>query len=87
MKILHVIKKQNDSYAIDTARKQIASGKEVTVVLLHDAILSTISLDGIRAFASQDDIKARGGSKINIETIDYQGIVKLIFEADNITSW
>ncbi|MBI5183019.1 MAG: hypothetical protein HY999_01460 [Nitrospinae bacterium] len=87
MKILHVVKKENDSYAIDIARRQLASGKEVILVLLHDAVLSTIPLDGLKVFACHDDVKARGGSKLNIETIDYQGIVKLIFEADNITSW
>ncbi len=84
MKILHIIRHLEDTRAIETARQQI-SGHEVTLLLLHDAVLSPPSFAG-KVYAGLADVEART-PRPGYETLDYPEIVRLICENDKVVSW
>jgi hypothetical protein len=83
MKILHMIRQNHDSYPMDIASAQKAAGDDVKVVLLHDAVLSCAG--NASTFCCKEDAEARGVSCGN--QVDYQGIVKMIFDADIVSNW
>jgi sulfur transfer complex TusBCD TusB component (DsrH family) len=83
MKVLHMVRKKADSYPMDIAAAQKAAGDEVKVVLLQDAVLSCKGDAG--TFCCKEDAEARG---VGCGTqVDYNTIVKMIFEADRVVNW
>ncbi|NOY53799.1 MAG: hypothetical protein GXP58_09295 [Deltaproteobacteria bacterium] len=83
-KILHVLKSRQDPYAVEILEEQ-AAGAEVSVLLLHDAVLTPV--EGIeKVYACRDDVEARGKS-ITGELVDYDAIVSLLLEADAVICW
>lgn len=86
MRILHMIKNKHDTIAFMIAKKQ-ASTNDVSILLLHDAILVDRSqLNGLKVFACKDDVLARG-IKTQCQLVDYPGIVNLIFDNERVISW
>ncbi len=81
MKILHIIRNQNDTTPIEIAKSQ-SKEHEVSILLLHDAVYSAPS-EGI--YACADDAQARGVT--GHECVGYNRIVKMLFEYDKIVSW
>lgn len=88
MKILHLVRCPKENYPFEIAGLQsCAGGHEVTVVLLQDAVMSGHpDVDGVAVFSGHEDLDARGLPAIG-GTLDYDGIVKKIFEADRIINW
>lgn len=84
MKILHVIRHEDDRRALLTAREQ-AREHNVTTVLLHDAVLSEAYLEG-DVYAMESDWEARGKRK-PYRTLDYDGLVRMVFEYDRVIVW
>ena len=84
MKILHVIKNPDEKKAFEIAKIQ-AKKHEIGILLIQDAVLGKLSFDFARAYVSDADVKARN-QKIE-DTIDYDEMVKLIFEYDRVISW
>lgn len=81
MKILHIIRDPNDSTPLEIAGSQ-SSENEVAILLLHDAVYASPEL---QTFACAADAKARDVTKH--ECVDYNGIVKMLFEYDKVVSW
>lgn len=84
MKILHLIRSLADERALQIAQAQ-QKEHEVTLLLLHDAVLSDISFAG-PIYACRDDLLARG-DRHGYQAIDYDGIVQLILAHDKVISW
>lgn len=85
MRILHIIKENNDKRAIELAETQREQGKDVTLILIHDAVLSAPQTS-VKVFACQDDVAARG-IDTGVELVDYNAIIDLVFACDSVTCW
>ena len=85
MKILHIIRHMGDSRALDTARAHQRQGHQVTLLLMQDAVLSRVRFAG-EVVACQEDVSARTG-RTRLSTVDYDGIVRMVFEHDRVISW
>jgi len=83
MKILHIIRKKGDTYPLSVAAAQKSAGDEAKVILLHDAVLSCSG--DAASFCCKEDAEARGVSCGN--QVDYNTIVKMVFEADSVINW
>lgn len=85
MRILHIVRDVEDGRALDVAQKQHRRGHAVTLLLLHDAVLGNIKLAG-QVLACETDALARRRQD-RYETVDYEDIVKMIFDYDRVISW
>lgn len=85
MRILHILRSLDDARAVETARAQRDQGHDVALLLLHDAVLSRPAFPG-PVSACADDVRARGG-RCAYPTVDYDAIVRLMFEHDRVVSW
>ncbi len=68
-------------------KSQTKMSGEVTLLLIHDAVLIGPSLiKTFNVFACSDDVKARG---INtpVNTLDYKQMLKLIADCDKAICW
>lgn len=83
MKILHMVRNIRDAYPLEIAAAQRASGDEVKVLMLQDAVLSCTG--DKTTFCCKEDAEARGAGCGN--QVDYGGIVKMVFEADIVNNW
>jgi len=87
MKVLHIIKKTNDTYAWESAlRQREKKDDQVLVLLLHDAVLASGPVDADGVFACRDDVAARG-VKTKAQLVGYEEIVKMLLEADSVVCW
>lgn len=85
MKILHLVKNIEDSRALVTIEEQRKQGHDTSVILLHDAVLSRQAWPG-KVLACLDDVQARN-NRCQYPTVDYDGIVKAIFEHERVICW
>lgn len=85
MRILHILRDVEDSRAMHVAQQQHEAGHAVTLLLLHDAVLSDIRFRG-QVLACETDALARQRHR-KYETVDYENIVKMIFGHDKVISW
>lgn len=83
MNILHIIRQKGDAYPMQIAAAQKAGGDHVKILLLHDAVLAC-SGDS-NTFCCKEDAEARGTGCG--QQVDYDAIVKMIFEADSVVNW
>ncbi len=91
MKTLHIIKEKDHALAISTAREQAEQSSmaenDLTILLIHDAVLTAgDSLKGLRAMVLKDDAAARA-VELPYPSVDYDGMLRLIFEADKVICW
>lgn len=85
MKLLHILRSLDDTRAVETARAQREQGHDVTLLLLHDAVLARPAFPG-PVSACADDVSARGGY-CAYPTVDYDAIIRLMVEHDRVISW
>ncbi|MEE9610517.1 MAG: hypothetical protein V3W19_04655 [Desulfatiglandales bacterium] len=86
MKILHIIKKIDDTYAWQTAaRQQRKERNRVIILLIHDAVFNPVQ-DDMEVFACQDDVMARG-VETRASLVGYEEIVKMLLDADSVACW
>ena len=78
-----MVRKKGDTYPMEIAAAQKAAGDEVKVLLMQDAVLSCKGDQ--MSFCCKEDAEARGVGCGN--QVDYDGIVKMIFEADRVMNW
>lgn len=84
MRILHIVKQIEDERAI-TMAKAHSRAHQVSVLLLHDAVLTVRDIPGA-VYACADDVRARNVD-VSRELVDYDTIVRLVFEHDKVISW
>ncbi|MDO8531150.1 MAG: hypothetical protein Q7T26_03130 [Dehalococcoidia bacterium] len=85
MRILHILRSLDDARAVETACAQREQGHDVALMLLHDAVLARPAFPG-PVSACADDVRARGGH-CAYPTVDYDAIVRMMFEHDRVVSW
>lgn len=85
MRILHILRQIHEEGVLAVAERQRASGHQVTLILLQDAVLSRPRFEG-EIYACAEDVKARTG-QVLYPTLDYDGIVRMIFEHERVISW
>lgn len=85
MRILHILRQIHEDRALAVAERQRASGHQVTLLLLQDAVLSRPRF-GDEIYACAEDVKARTG-QAPYPTLDYDGIARMIFEYERVVSW
>jgi sulfur relay protein TusB/DsrH len=94
MKILHVIKKRDHALAAATVRDQarlLPAIESLTVLLIHDAVLATEDSlrelgAGVSVMMLKDDAAARGVNP-PYPTVDYNGMLELIFDSEKWRCW
>jgi hypothetical protein len=77
MKILHVLRKK-DERVLNIIKDM---GEDNIILFIHDAVY----YDDPNGLYCKKDVEARGLNRKNV--IDYDGIVKLIFEANKVINW
>ena len=101
MSILHIIRNRNDAIALDTIRLQSENGGNggVGVLLIHDAVLdlvdggASVFPAGVKLHALSFDCDARAISQVDeagagaCNRVDYDAMLKLIFEYDKVITW
>ncbi len=85
MKILHIVRDMEEALPLRVAVEQQEQGHQVTVLLLHDAVLRRVSFPG-PVLAAEDDLAARGVEG-RYPSVDYRGIVQAILEHERVVSW
>ncbi|OGW01428.1 MAG: hypothetical protein A2Z59_10260 [Nitrospinae bacterium RIFCSPLOWO2_02_39_17] len=85
MKILHILRDPNNKYAIEAVTSH-GIDTDTELILMHDAVYLKISCAGVKTFACKNDVDTRG-IKSAWETIDYDDIIKKVFESDLVTCW
>lgn len=91
MKTLHIIKEKDHALAVSTARdlagQPSATENDLTILLIHDAVLTAEdSLKGLRVMVLKDDAAARA-VELPYPSVDYNGMLKLIFDSDKVICW
>lgn len=101
MSILHIIRNRNDVIALDTIRLQSESdgNGDVGVLLIHDAVLdiaggvASVFPAGAKLHVLSSDCDARAISQVDeagagaCDRVDYDAMLKLIFEYDKVITW
>ena len=97
MSILHIIRNRNDAIALDTIRLQSENGGNggVGVLLIHDAVLdlvdggASVFPAGVKLHALSFDCDARAISKLDeaCDCVDYDAMLKLVFDYDKVITW
>ncbi|MFQ5956957.1 MAG: hypothetical protein ACE5KK_04220 [Candidatus Brocadiales bacterium] len=91
MKTLHIIKEKDHVLAISTVREQAEqssmAGNDLTVLLIHDAVLTEEDrLKGLGVMVLKDDAAARSVEP-PYPSVDYDGMLKLVFDSDKVICW
>jgi sulfur relay protein TusB/DsrH len=85
VKVLHILRSNDDHLARRMAEDMARlDGVEQALLLLQDGVYASPA--GIPAFACGEDVRARGITT-DLELIDYQRIVEMIFEYDRVITW
>ncbi len=84
MKILHLVRRPTDAYAMDIMAAQQAS-HELSVVFLQDGVYRPEAPVGTR-YVVEEDCAARG-VEADAESITHERLVDLILESDRVISW
>ncbi|HIH44178.1 MAG TPA: hypothetical protein HA257_03590 [Candidatus Methanoperedenaceae archaeon] len=84
MKILHILRNREE-LPIEIAGEQ-SREHEVSLLLMHDAVLWNPDVSGIKVYVSLQDVRARGIASEH-EMLDYGGIVGMIFAHERVISW
>ena len=85
MKILHILRDPTNKYAIEAVTSH-GIENETELILMHDGVYLKISCAGVKTYACKNDVETRG-IKSAWETIDYDDIIKKVFESDLVTCW
>ncbi len=93
-KILHIIREKDHTLAASAVRDQaglLPASENLTVLLIHDAVLSAEgSLKelgaGVSVIMLKDDAAARGVNP-PYPTVDYNGMLELIFDSEKVICW
>ncbi len=85
MNILHIVRDMTEALPLRVAAEQREQGHQVTLLLLHDAVLRKVEFPG-PVLACEDDLLARGVAG-RYPAVDYQGIIQTIQDHDRVISW
>jgi sulfur transfer complex TusBCD TusB component (DsrH family) len=84
-KIVHIVKKSADPYALEVIAGQMKEN-EVSVVLIQEGVRMDLELPSAKAFALEEDAAERK-VRPKVKTIRYEGLLELILEADAVVTW
>jgi sulfur transfer complex TusBCD TusB component (DsrH family) len=84
-KIVHVVKKSTDPYALEIIAGQ-AEENAVSVVVIQEGVRMEPDLPSVNVFALEEDAAERK-IRPKVKTIGYEGFLELILEADAVVTW
>ena len=85
MKVLHLIRNSDDRLPEQIRRAiERIDGVEQTLVLIQDGVYAVPP--SVSAYACAEDVRARG-VQTDLELVDYEHIVRMIFEHDRVFTW
>lgn len=84
MKILHILKKEEDQF-VKGVIEHDRTLKDVSILLIQDGVLSKFREDK-NVFASVNDVEARG-LNVSCNLVDYPAICRLIVKHDKVIIW
>ncbi len=84
MKILHLVKKANDSFPFWIMENQCQQN-QVTCVLIQDACLTTRPIK-VPCYLLKEDAEARGITT-TLPVIDFKQLINMIFDHDRLNCW
>jgi sulfur transfer complex TusBCD TusB component (DsrH family) len=84
-KILHIIKNPDDPHAVEVIASQ-RKDKEISVLLLQDAVRLEPSLPDGCLFVLEEDAAERGITPKS-KTIGYDEMLEMILNADSVVVW
>jgi hypothetical protein len=82
-RILHLLKRKDDSFALDIIRKEIGSN-EVSVILIQDAVDLDLRGIGANVFILSEDLKDLTSAH---PRIGYKEMLEFILNADTVVTW
>ena len=86
-RILHILKDFPSNAAMELVPRLIEkSGREVTVILIQEAVRLTPSFNRAEVYVLDEDAKKRGVAS-NLKTIDYPELLERIYAADTVIAW
>ena len=85
MKSLHIIRDPNERLGLEVAAHESRHG-QVSLLLIQDAVLARLALDGAAVYALSDDLEARG-MKGPALSVDYDAAVRLMAGHDKVVVW
>lgn len=85
---LYLVRDGGDAWVAALVAHQARGGEHrPTVVLLHEAVRAPLPVPpGVRVLAWRSDVEARGGPPAG-ETVDADGLVRLIEGHDRVAVW
>ncbi|MCI0526485.1 MAG: hypothetical protein L0Y56_03405 [Nitrospira sp.] len=91
MKTLHILRKRKDAFAEAAICSEAASeenGRDVTVLLIQDAVLGSPAVP-VPVYANKQDLEARGVTRSHgpPHIIDYSQICQMILDHDRTIVW
>lgn len=86
MKTLHILRNISDNFVEEVIEKRSGIDEELGVLLLHDAVLSRFDPENVKMYACIEDVTARG-IESSLELLNYNQIVELMFEYDQVICW
>lgn len=83
-KILHILKKKEDSFPLDIIRKE-AGSNEVSVILIQEAVDLNVNGIGAKVFVLSEDLKDQKNP--SYPRIGYKEMLEFILDADTVVTW
>lgn len=80
-----MVRSLDDERAYAVARIQVQRHHQVTLLLTQDSVMGQPAFGGA-VVTCEEDVLARGGSR-DYKTVDYDEIVRMIFEHNRVMSW
>jgi sulfur relay protein TusB/DsrH len=85
MKVLHIIRNNDDLLARRIIEEiQNLDHPDQALLMIQDGVY--VRPGTLRAFACADDVRARG-VETDLELVDYDRIVEMVFEYDKVITW
>jgi sulfur relay protein TusB/DsrH len=85
MKVLHVIRNNDDLLARRIIEEiQNLDHPDQALLLIQDGVYARPG--NLRTFACAEDVRARG-VETDLELVDYDRIVEMVFEYDKVITW
>lgn len=85
MKVLHIIRSNDDQLARRIIEDmENLNHSDHALLMIQDGVYMRPGT--LRAFACAEDVRARG-IETNLELVEYDRIVELIFEYDKVITW
>jgi len=88
--ILHIVKDPDDLQAMEVIENQAKDNAYGVTVVFIEGGKSVSSIENVRTYLLSGNKGCEGDTPVNlpnIESVDYKGLIDLIFSVESITVW